>query len=160
MKIKKSARHINKIIIHSTATPQGRHVSVKDVERWHIARGFSTIGYHYLIGLDGTIELGRSVHQTGAHAKGHNRRSLGIAYVGGCDNDMNPKDTRTATQDMALTNLLRSLIEIYPGCTIHGHNEFSSKACPSFNVQEEYGFILDPIEDEEIITEREREDEE
>lgn len=160
MKIKKSARHINRIIIHSTATPQGREVSVDDVTRWHIARGFSTIGYHYLIGLDGTIDLGRSIHQIGAHAKGQNRRSIGVAYVGGCDSDMNPKDTRTEAQDMALTNLLRGLLAIYPGCTIHGHNEFSTKACPSFNVQEEYGFVLDPIIDEEVITEEEREDEE
>ena len=73
---------------------------------------------------------------------------------------MNPKDTRTEAQDMALTNLLRGLLAIYPGCTIHGHNEFSTKACPSFNVQEEYGFVLDPIIDEEVITEEEREDEE
>jgi|TARA_B110000908_G_scaffold23984_1_gene27376 N-acetylmuramoyl-L-alanine amidase len=160
MKIKKSARHINRIIIHSTATPQGREVSVDDITRWHIARGFSTIGYHYLIGLDGTIDLGRSIHQIGAHAKGQNRRSIGVAYVGGCDSDMNPKDTRTEAQDMALTNLLRGLLAIYPGCTIHGHNEFSTKACPSFNVQEEYGFVLDPIIDEEVITEEEREDEE
>lgn len=91
MKIKKSARHINRIIIHSTATPQGREVSVDDITRWHIARGFSTIGYHYLIGLDGTIDLGRSIHQIGAHAKGQNRRSIGVAYVGGCDSDMNQR---------------------------------------------------------------------
>ena len=142
MKFIKSVRQIRKIIIHCTATPEGRDVDAEEINRWHKNRGFSQIGYHYIIKLDGTIEEGRSVHMVGAHTKGHNTGSLGIVYAGGIDNKKKPKDTRTPEQDTALTNLLSYLLSKYPDATIHGHNEFSNKACPSFNVQKEYGFLI------------------
>ena len=164
MRLKKSNRGINKIILHATATPEGREHDVKDITMWHKARGFSTIGYHYLVKLDGTVELGRDVQDMGAHVKGQNRRSIGIAYVGGMNKSMSKaKDTRTPEQDSALTNLIVALLEIYPGATVHGHNEFAAKACPSFDVQEEYGFIWNPViedEVEQLLIKEEEEDEE
>lgn len=147
MRFKKSSRKIDKIILHSTATPEGREHDAADIKRWHQNRGWSTIGYHYVVKLDGTIEEGRSVHDVGAHAKGHNRTSIGVVYVGGCDDDMSPKDTRTTEQCMALANLLEALLDLYPNATLHGHNEFAQKACPSFNVQEEYSFLINPKEE-------------
>ena len=60
-------RKINKIVIHCTATPEGREHDVADITRWHKARGFNTIGYHFLIHIDGTIETGRSIKKPGAH---------------------------------------------------------------------------------------------
>jgi N-acetylmuramoyl-L-alanine amidase len=142
MRLRKTDRKINKIILHCTATPEGMDVDVKKVTEWHKKRGFSTIGYHYLVKLDGTIEEGRSVHDMGAHVRGHNADSIGVVYVGGCDEDMNPKDTRTDLQEFVLTNLLASLMEMYPNATLHGHNEFAAKACPSFDVQKEYDFLI------------------
>ena len=142
MKLIKSVRQINKIILHCTATPEGREVDAETINRWHKNRGWSGIGYHYVVKLDGTIEEGRSVHMVGAHTKGHNTGSLGIVYVGGCDAKMKAKDTRTPEQETALVNLLTVLKEKYPNATIHGHNEFAAKACPSFNVQEEYKFLI------------------
>lgn len=164
MNLRKSNRAINKIIVHSTATPEGRDVDAATITRWHKNRGWSTIGYHYVIKLDGTIEEGRSVHDVGAHAKGHNRRSIGVVYVGGCDEDLQPKDTRNEAQDTALTVLLKALHELYPSATIHGHNEFANKACPSFDVKEEYGWITDGSlvseqEIEEIINNEEEQEE-
>ena len=128
-------RAIDEIIVHCTATPEGRDISVEDITRWHIDRGFTTIGYHYVVLLDGTIERGRPEEQVGAHCKGHNSQSIGIAYVGGCDKAMRPKDTRTASQCASLARLLKELKTKYPTATIHGHNEFANKACPSFDVQ-------------------------
>ena len=128
-------RAIDEIIVHCTATPEGRNISVEDITRWHIDRGFTTIGYHYVVLLDGTIERGRPEEQVGAHCKGHNSRSIGIAYVGGCDKAMRPKDTRTVRQCASLARLLKELKTKYPTATIHGHNEFANKACPSFDVQ-------------------------
>ncbi|MBP3354444.1 MAG: N-acetylmuramoyl-L-alanine amidase [Bacteroidales bacterium] len=128
-------RAIDEIIVHCTATPEGRDISVEDITRWHIDRGFTTIGYHYVVLLDGTIERGRPEEQVGAHCKGHNSRSIGIAYVGGCDKAMRPKDTRTVRQCASLARLLKELKTKYPTATIHGHNEFANKACPSFDVQ-------------------------
>jgi N-acetylmuramoyl-L-alanine amidase len=78
-------RPINRIIIHCTATPEGRDVTISDVRKWHIARGWRDVGYHFLIRLDGTVETGRPIEQAGAHVKGFNSDSIGIAYAGGCD---------------------------------------------------------------------------
>ena len=128
-------RAIDEIIVHCTATPKGRDVSVEDITRWHRERGFATIGYHYVVLLDGTIERGRPEEQAGAHCKGHNSRSIGVAYVGGCDKAMRPKDTRTVRQRASLRHLLKELKAKYPTASIHGHNEFADKACPSFNVK-------------------------
>ena len=133
-------RKINKIVIHCTATPEGREHNVADIRRWHLKRGFSDIGYHYLIHIDGKIEVGRPLHRIGAHTSGENTGSIGIAYTGGMTKDMKKaKDTRTQAQKDSLVKLLHELIYKYnKDMTIHGHNEFANKACPSFNAQEEY----------------------
>lgn len=131
-------RQIEKIIIHCTATPEGRVVTVKDVDTWHRQRGFSGIGYHYLIGLNGEVWKGRPLETPGAHVVGHNAKSIGICYVGGLDRSMNPKDTRTVLQKDALLKLLKELKAKFPGATIHGHREFAAKACPCFDVKNEY----------------------
>ena len=133
-------RKINKIIIHCTATPEGRQHDVADIRRWHLKRGFNDIGYHYLIHIDGTVEEGRPLNKQGAHTSGENKGSIGLCYVGGMSKDMKKaKDTRTQAQKDSLIKLMHELIYKYnKDMTIHGHNEYANKACPSFNVQEEY----------------------
>ena len=81
---------------------------------------------------------------TGAHTKGHNYKSIGICYIGGVEAERGedgkwiPKDTRTDAQKDSLHDLLLQLKKDFPKATIHGHNEFSSKACPCFNAYKEY----------------------
>lgn len=131
-------RKIEKIIVHCTATPEGREVTADDVTRWHKARGFRTIGYHYLIKLDGTVQTGRPVAEVGAHCLGQNGKSIGVCYVGGIDRDsLKPKDTRTPAQRASLRRLITDLRAKYPGATLHGHREFAPKACPCFDVKTE-----------------------
>lgn len=131
-------RKINKIIIHCSATPEGREVSVREIDNWHRQQGYNGIGYHYLIGLDGSVNAGRPESSIGAHCRGHNRDSIGVCYVGGCDAKMKPKDTRTPQQRTALRRLVAELQGRYPGATLHGHNEFAAKACPSFDVGKDW----------------------
>ncbi|MTI19310.1 hypothetical protein E1162_18870 [Rhodobacteraceae bacterium RKSG542] len=126
-------RAINEIILHCTATVEGQDVSVETIDRWHRERKFSSIGYHFVIGLDGTVHEGRPLERIGAHTKGHNEHSIGIAYVGGLDADRNPKDTRTDAQKTALTKLIQHLDEQYPVKKVSGHNAYSAKACPCFD---------------------------
>lgn len=129
-------RNINKIIIHCSATPDGRHTTVEEIKRWHIARGFTNIGYHYVIYLDGSVHKGRPEETAGAHTLNHNSNSIGVCYIGGMDKaNAKPKDTRTPAQMCALKDLVKKLKTKYPNATVHGHNEFANKACPSFNVQ-------------------------
>ncbi len=131
-------RDIDKIIIHCSATPEGVEVSTATIDDWHKQRGWRGIGYHYVVLLDGTIEYGRSIYKTGAHVKNHNKGSIGICYIGGLDDHLDPKDTRTEEQKESLLLLLKTLKKMHPEATIHGHNEFSAKACPCFDAQDEY----------------------
>ena len=131
-------RAIHKIIIHCTATREGDDISVDTIRKWHLARGWSDIGYHYVIDIKGNINAGRPIELMGSHTKGFNKGSIGIAYVGGVEADgKTPKDTRTKAQKDSIIRLVKKLKGCYPDVTIHGHNEFSNKACPSYNVQNE-----------------------
>lgn len=132
-------RQINEIIVHCAATREGRDFTVEDITRWHKARGFATIGYHFVIYRDGSIHEGRPLEQIGAHCVGHNKHSIGVCYIGGCASDgKTPKDTRTPEQKEALLALLRRLKARFPNATIHGHRDFAAKACPSFDAFREY----------------------
>ena len=131
-------RDIDKIIIHCSATPPDMHVDAERIDSWHKERGWSGIGYHYVIKRDGQIEIGRPLEKFGAHVKGHNKSSIGICYCGGVDNDMQAEDNRTGYQIDSLLLLLNLLKNIFPKAKIHGHRDFSSKFCPSFDATFEY----------------------
>ena len=137
-------RPLKRIILHCTATREGQHVDVQTIRKWHLDRGWKDIGYHYVIYLDGSVHAGRALNQVGAHVSGHNHDSVGIVYVGGCDKNMKPKDTMTELQEIAVVNLVDALRKKYGWMTLHGHNEFSAKACPSFKVAEKFDWLLNP----------------
>lgn len=131
-------RHIDKIIVHCTATPEGREVSVEEIDKWHRERGFKGIGYHYVVGLDGKVSEGRPIEEIGAHCSGYNKNSVGVCYVGGLDKFGLPSDTRTLQQAAALRELLASLRERFPKARIYGHRDFARKACPCFDAAKTY----------------------
>lgn len=135
-------RTIKELIVHCSATPEGKDYSVDTIRQWHLQRGFSDIGYHYVIYRDGSIHIGRDESIIGAHCTGHNTNSIGVCYIGGCASDgKTPKDTRTTEQKQSLVKLLKELKTKYPQASIHGHRDFSSKACPSFDATKEYSSI-------------------
>ena len=132
-------RTITEIIIHCSATPKGRVVTRAEIDRWHRKRGFAGIGYHYLIHLNGAVEVGRSEESVGAHCAGHNASSIGVCYIGGMSADMkHPEDTRTPEQRSTLKTLIGQLIAKYPNARVFGHNQFAAKACPCFDVSKEF----------------------
>lgn len=136
--LKQSKRNIKEIIVHCTATPEGRVETVESIRRIHKSQGWSDIGYHYLIYLDGSIHVGRDVNIVGSHCVGHNTYSIGVCYVGGVDSKLKTKDTRTPAQKESLIKVLKKLKGLYPKAKIHGHRDFSSKDCPSFDCKKEY----------------------
>ena len=107
-------RQIDLIVIHCSATRCNRPFPLEAVIACHRARGFATVGYHYYITRNGVVHAGRPLYQEGAHATGYNRRSIGICYEGGLDEEGRPKDTRTLLQKAALVALINKLREIYP----------------------------------------------
>lgn len=131
-------RSINQIIIHCSATREGKDYTVADITRWHKARGWRTIGYHFVIYRDGSVHKGRNLEEIGAHCVGHNAHSVGICYIGGLTADgKTSKDTRTQEQRTALRKLVEDLQQQFPGATLHGHREFANKSCPCFDVKRE-----------------------
>lgn len=147
------ARRITSIAIHCSATPAGRDVRAATIRGWHKAKGWSDIGYHFVVDLDGTIEVGRSLAQAGAHVQGYNNNSIGICYVGGLAADgKTSADTRTPAQKAALVGLLRELKARFPAAVVKGHRDYSPdtngngrvdraewlKDCPCFDAQVEY----------------------
>lgn len=136
-------RKIDLIVVHCSATPEGKHFSTETIRDWHVnGNGWSDIGYHWVVELDGKVRAGRPEQRVGAHVRGYNRSSIGICYVGGMSKDMKlPKDTRSQVQRESLEQLLLELKVRYPEAIIKGHNDFSNKACPSFDAKEEYCWI-------------------
>ena len=135
-------RIIKEIIIHCSATKEDKDYTVADIDRWHRARGFRKIGYHFVIYRDGSVHHGRPFAQVGAHCHGHNAHSIGICYIGGLTADgKRPKDSRTEEQKSALVALLRKLRVQFPNAKIRGHRDFAAKACPSFDATAEYANI-------------------
>jgi len=146
-------RKINRIIIHATASMEGKEQTVEQIREMHIKqRHFKDIGYHFVIYLDGSIHEGRPLEKMGAHCKGFNADSIGISYVGGTDKNGKPKDTRTDAQKKALIELVTILKKEYLTAEIKGHRDYSPdlnkdgkierwewiKACPCFEVSNEF----------------------
>lgn len=120
---------ITAIVIHCSDSPHGRGDNAETIHRWHQQRGWSGIGYHYVITESGVVQAGRPHYWTGAHVSGHNRGSLGICLIG--------RDTFTTPQMHSLHSTLRQLHRRYPAARICGHRDLdSAKACPGFNVQD------------------------
>ena len=130
-------RRIKRIVIHCAATRPSLDIGADDIRNWHINdNGWADIGYHHVIRKDGTLEIGRPLARAGAHVAGHNADSIGVCLVGGvAENGRTPEANFTPEQWATLDRLVTDLCKQFPEASVHGHNEFSSKACPSFDVR-------------------------
>jgi N-acetyl-anhydromuramyl-L-alanine amidase AmpD len=140
---------ITRIVLHCTATRAGQAIDAATIRKWHKANGWSDIGYHFVIALDGSVERGRAEHVPGAHVAGFNTGSIGVVYVGGLDAQGKPKDTRTPEQLEAMRRLVSALSRAYPKAKVMGHRDLSPdrdrdgvvephewlKACPCFDAR-------------------------
>lgn len=145
-------RTINAIVVHGAWTKAGVDVGVEEIRSWHLDRGFSDVGYHYVIRRDGVIEDGRPMEQPGAHVRGHNDDTIGICLVGGRD-DEGPHTADldefakqevlwefnyTRIQMASLVALVDSLRTEYADTDVCGHRDFPgvTKRCPGFDVRQ------------------------
>jgi len=147
--------NVKYLVIHCTASREGIDLDVKDIDQMHRRRGFSMVGYHKLIKLDGMVEDGRPLDVWGAHVRGYNDKSIGIAYVGGLDKNGKAKDTRTELQIASMVMLLQDLKKQFPNAEVLGHRDLSPdsdgdgkvekhewmKECPCFDVRKEHPWL-------------------
>jgi len=128
----------NNIVLHCAATRPSQNVGVADIRKWHKERGWSDIGYHFVIRRDGRVERGRAEDEVGAHVAGRNIDSIGICMAGGLNElTWKPENNFTIPQWAALEKLVRSLTIKYPRAKVLGHRDFPGvqKACPCFNAR-------------------------
>lgn len=124
------------IVVHCSATPASMDIGALEIDGWHKDRGWSGIGYHFVIRRTGVIELGRDINVAGAHAKGYNGRSVAVCLVGGIDKMGQSVANFTDSQYAALDDLVATLARIYPLATTVGHRDLDpQKDCPCFDVQ-------------------------
>ena len=118
---------IDKLTVHCADTPNYKHFTVEDIDRWHKQRGFSKIGYHWVIYVDGSLHKGREEDELGAHVKGHNTGNIGVCLIG--------KDKFTGKQIETLVQLIIDYELRFPEIKIYGHYQFDSKkTCPNINI--------------------------
>ncbi len=131
------------IILHCTASQPDPKIGAATIRQWHRDRGWSDIGYHYVIRVDGVIEPGRPLTRTGSHTKGHNHQ-IGVVYVGGVDPKGKPKDTMNPAQQASFTALVHTLRHAFlKHFAVAGHNDYTdAKACPSFKVSAKFPHLI------------------
>lgn len=128
-------RPINEIIVHCSATQPSENIDVVALRKYHVGtKGWSDVGYHYVIRTSGVLEKGRKDTVPGAHVAGRNSRSIGICLIGGIDKQGKAEANFTPEQYATLRELVSKLLALYPSATLHGHSEFANKACPCFDV--------------------------
>ncbi len=138
-------RVTNYIFIHCSATTAKQDwVNAAEIRKWHKAKGWVDIGYHYVIKRDGTLETGRPVGAVGAHCQGMNATSVAVCMVGGADAKGGGENNFTNPQWVELKKIITKLKGMYPRAKVVGHNQYANKACPSFYVPDWYAKEFGP----------------
>lgn len=127
-------RKIDEIIVHCSATQESSDIGVYEITNWHKQRGYNGCGYHFVIRRDGTLETGRDIKKSGAHAKGHNSHSIGVCLVGGVDKYNKGEMNYTIEQWQTLEKLIMELKSTYQIEKVSGHRQYANKECPCFDV--------------------------
>ena len=146
------SRPVDKVVVHSSATPPSMDVGVREIGLWHRYRGFNEVGYNFVIRRNGVIELGRDLEKTPAHVRGYNRTSVGICLIGGIDEEGQAENNFTDEQFKSLRSFLNGIFFFHPELELFGHRDLSPdkngdgvisedeymKECPSFDVNQWY----------------------
>lgn len=145
--LRSAVREITEVVLHWTANYIDQAtVGSEEIHNVHTQRGFSGIGYHYIITRDGRIQRGRPINLRGAHARdfGHNNYSIGISHVAGYNcvsGTANPEryvsaDSISAAQWSAQKDFLTAFYRVFPGGQVLGHYQCTttSKIDPGFDV--------------------------
>lgn len=144
------------LIIHCTATPEGREVTSDQIRAWHMnpppnGRGWRQVGYSDMVHLDGTIEnmvkydedQWVQANEITNGAGNYNYVSRHVVYVGGMNKEYTQaKNTMTPGQFKSLHDYIKLFLEKHPDAKVIGHNQVAAKACPSFNVYEQFGCVI------------------
>ena len=129
-------RNIDEVILHCSDTRMDQNFDIEDIRRWHVSdNGWSDVGYHFVILLDGTIQKGRDLDIAGAHCKNHNSTTIGVCLMGGKKADGSKWDAPTKAQKDSFV-ILRLALDIVTGkeLQVSPHSKYSTKSCPNFDI--------------------------
>lgn len=133
--------HPKRIVVHCSASPNGKRVDISEIDKWHRARGWNGVGYHLVIQPDGEVQKGRPLNVQGAHCPEANKDSIAICLIG--------TDKFSKVQMGALRYQLDAVCMLYsiPQWEIYAHNQFKSaieqgKTCPGFSINKLLGWYL------------------
>jgi len=147
IKFIKPKRKIDRVFLHCSASDVPAHDNIETMKRWHKARGFNDIGYHFFISKNGVLHQGRDIEKTPAAQRGNNLRTIAICLHG------LRKEKFTEAQYEALKTLCIDIDKSYAHkVSFHGHCEVSAKACPVIDYKkilklDKYGILgLNQIE--------------
>lgn len=132
-----SMKTITHVVLHYSATYEDQNLTVKDIDRMHKARGWSGVGYHYVIRRDGTVEQGRAETTVGAHVGGQNSGKIGICCIGGLNRATGSNvgvDNRPPAQIAATIRLVKDILKRHPKAKVVGHRDLAATQCPGFDV--------------------------
>tara|TARA_R110002033_G_scaffold60198_3_gene110300 strand:+ start:14502 stop:14918 length:417 start_codon:yes stop_codon:yes gene_type:complete len=130
-------RNINRVVLHCTATQPSATVQ-SILNYWKNVKKWKSVGYHWIIEPCGNATCLSPIQDVTNGARGFNSDSLHVSYIGGVDEDNNPKDTRTQEQKDKTLFLLKGFRSQFKDIEITGHRDLKgvNKACPSFDVKE------------------------
>ena len=143
-------RRISQVIVHHTWRPTAADYhglsTVRGVRRYHMQQqGWSDNGYHIMIGPPGDIFLCRPMSRAGAHCRGHNQYSIGLAYIADFDSD-NPADYPGVAVGQQVVAALLERFELTPE-EIHFHREYANKTCPGTRLHlDEYRYQVELLD--------------
>ncbi|XP_066296595.1 peptidoglycan-recognition protein SC2-like [Branchiostoma lanceolatum] len=125
---------VPKVVIHHSAgatcsTQSTCSAQVRNIQSYHMdGRGYSDIGYNFLVGNDGNVYEGRGWDRRGAHALNVNSESIGICFMGDFTGQKPTAAAIAAAKSLISCGV--SLGKIRSAYSLYGHRDVGSTACP------------------------------
>ncbi|CAH1798702.1 unnamed protein product [Owenia fusiformis] len=125
---------VSMVFVHHTAGPfcssrSACAATARNTQRYHMnSRGYSDVGYSFLVGEDGMAYEGRGFTTVGAHTRGYNSRAIAISVMGNFMRRTANAGAQRAIQDVIACGISRGFVR--SNYELFGHRNGGCTACP------------------------------